>query len=175
MDDAWLNEDPAEVETVRMHLNNAGYLHGIKGRRAKLTRGERLMLECIARRQGVVERKSLYEALRPTFSEMADGSLEPDIAIVDVVLCKLRKRLHQVTGVVGTLVVKSQHGVGFYLDRPAYHIELQGPSGHATTVSGADWDRVANLAFDLEVSEDEAFRRVVERGLKEMEAESWDF
>jgi two-component system cell cycle response regulator CtrA len=83
--------------------------HGVEvaGRPVNLTRKEYEMLECLAVRQGSTITKEMF------LNAMYGGMDEPELKIIDVFICKLRKKLGDASG--GKNYIETVWGRGYRL------------------------------------------------------------
>ena len=76
-----------------------------------LTGKEYAILEFLSLRKGIVLTKDMF------LDELYDGTDEPDAKIIDVFVCKLRKKLAHATG--GSNYIETVWGRGYMLRDPA--------------------------------------------------------
>ena len=82
----------------------------VGGKRVHVTPNEYGILELLCRRQGVVMSK---EAI---LNHLYAGRDEPELKIIDVFVCKLRKRLTEASG--GEIYIETVWGRGYILPKP---------------------------------------------------------
>src|SRR3954470_17244490 len=103
--------------TVRLGVKRAE----IAGKRVNLTGKEYAMLELLALRKGSTLTKEMF------LNAMYGGMDEPEMKIIDVFICKLRKKLAEASG--GEDYVETVWGRGYALRVP----------GEARPMIGAEW------------------------------------
>jgi two-component system cell cycle response regulator CtrA len=84
----------------------------ITGKPLNLTMKEQSVLEILALKKGMVVTKEIF------FDHLYSGMDEPDFKIIDVFICKLRKKLMDASG--GHNYIETAWGRG-YLIRHPYH------------------------------------------------------
>jgi two-component system cell cycle response regulator CtrA len=94
----------------------------IAGRPVNLTGREYAMLEMLAVRMGSTLTKEMF------LNGMYGGMDEPELKIIDVFICKLRKKLAEASG--GKNYIETVWGRGYLLREPQ-----QGVTGHAAKVA----------------------------------------
>ena len=83
----------------------------VAGRRVHLTGKEYQMLELLSLRKGTTLTKEMF------LNHLYGGMDEPELKIIDVFICKLRKKLANATG--GDKYIKTEWGRGYVLRDPA--------------------------------------------------------
>ena len=83
----------------------------VGGKRVHVTPNEYGILELLCKRQGVVLSKEVF------LDHLYAGRDEPELKIIDVFVCKLRKRLTDASG--GDSYIKTVWGRGYMLPKPA--------------------------------------------------------
>ena len=94
-----INLDTKEVEVADQRLHLTGKEYGI--------------LELLSLRKGMMISKEMF------LIHLYDGRDEPEIKIIDVFICKLRKKLSAATG--GESYIDTIWGRGYMLSNPASH------------------------------------------------------
>lgn len=100
----------AKVVTGRLTLNLTDKTAQCEGETIHLTGKEYQMLELLSLRKGTTLTKEMF------LNHLYGGIDEPELKIVDVFICKLRKKLHQATG---EHVIETVWGRGYVLRDPA--------------------------------------------------------
>ena len=83
----------------------------VEGRRLHLTGKEYAMLEMLSLRKGMTLTKEMF------LNHLYGGLDEPEVKIIDVFICKLRKKLVGATG--GDHYIETIWGHGYVLREPA--------------------------------------------------------
>ena len=103
--------EDAVIKTGRLSLNLSTHRVEVDGRLVHLTSKEYAILEILSLRKGTTTTKvTLLEHLY-------DGLDEPEMKIIDVFICKLRKKLARMTG--GETYIETVRGHGYRLRDPA--------------------------------------------------------
>jgi len=82
------------------------------GRPIDLTRKEYEMFELLPRRKGTTLTKEMF------LNNLYNGIGEPEVKIIDVFICKLRRKLKDATGIPGTQLIETVWGRGYVLREP---------------------------------------------------------
>src|SRR6516162_10109205 len=85
-----------------------------------LTGKEYDILELLSLRKGTILTKEMF------FKHLYGGRYEPELKIIDVFVCKLRKKLAQATG--GNHYIDTIWGRGYVLRDLTHHLVADGPS-----------------------------------------------
>lgn len=97
------------VQVGRLTIDLERQLVKVGGRRLQITGNEYSILECLAAHKGqIVTKKDIFDHL------FTDGN-QPELKIVDVLVCKLRKKIGQVTG--GPHYIDTVWGRGYRLSK----------------------------------------------------------
>ena len=104
------NED-AVINTGRLSLNLNTHRVEVDGKRVHLTTKEYAILEILSLRKGTTTNKVML------LEHLYDGLAEPEMKIIDVFICKLRKKLGKLTG--GESYIETVRGHGYRLRDPA--------------------------------------------------------
>ena len=105
----------------RMSVDFEGRTIAIDGKAVHLTSREFAIIEMLAQRRGqVVSKQSLM-----THLYAADNGEEPAMKIIDVFICKLRKKLVEATG--GADYIETVWGTGYALRDPVAEVWKVGP------------------------------------------------
>ena len=100
----------AIIRTGAIAVNLDTKTAAVEGRRLHLTGKEYEMLELLSLRKGATVTKETF------LNHLYGGMDEPGVKIVDVFVCKLRKKLAQATG--GTSYIETVWGRGYVLRDP---------------------------------------------------------
>jgi len=100
------------IRTGRLEVNLSNKTAYVDGKPLHLTGTEYDILELLSRRKGSKITKSQF--LTHIYNEMDD---EPEIKIIDVFICKLRKKIKDATG--GENYIETVWGRGYALQDPA--------------------------------------------------------
>jgi two-component system cell cycle response regulator CtrA len=98
-----------EIDDLVINLDNKSV--AVDGERVYLTGKEYQMLELLALRKGTTLSKEVF------LNNLYGGMEEPDPKIIDVFICKLRKKLANASG--GTDYIETVWGRGYMLREPA--------------------------------------------------------
>ncbi|WP_127561501.1 response regulator transcription factor CtrA [Nioella ostreopsis] len=110
------------IRTGRINVNLDAKTVDVDGRSVHLTGKEYQMLELLSLRKGTTLTKEMF------LNHLYGGMDEPELKIIDVFICKLRKKLSQATG--GDNHIETIWGRGYVLRDP---IEEAQPQGFAAT------------------------------------------
>ena len=99
--------DDAVIKTGRLSLNLNTHRVEVDGRQVHLTSKEYAILEILSLRKGTATNKVML------LDHLYDG---PEMKIIDVFICKLRKKLSKVTG--GETYIETVRGHGYRLRDP---------------------------------------------------------
>jgi len=103
--------DPeSTVQTGKLVVNLDTRLVSVNERPVHLTGKEYAILELLSRRKGTTLTKEMF------LDHLYAGVHEPEIKIIDVFVCKLRKKLAQATG--GSHYIETVWGRGYVLRDP---------------------------------------------------------
>lgn len=103
------------------------------GKPVRLAGKEYSILELLSRRKGVTVTKEMF------LGHLYGGKDEPELKIIDVFVCHLRKKLAQATG--GKHYIETVWGRGYRLRDPAEVPSLPVPDGPYQGGKPAVWDR----------------------------------
>jgi two-component system cell cycle response regulator CtrA len=98
------------IRTGPIEVNLKGRAASVNGRPVTLTGREYQMLELLSRRKGTTLTKEMF------LDHLYQGGAEPDQKIIDVLICKLRKKLARATG--GESHIYTVWGRGYVLQDP---------------------------------------------------------
>ena len=104
------------IKVGKMQVNLDTKTVEIDSQRVHLTGKEYAMLELLALRKGTTLTKEMF------LNHLYGGMDEPELKIIDVFICKLRKKLSTATG--GTNYIETVWGRGYVLRDPQPHAEL---------------------------------------------------
>jgi two-component system cell cycle response regulator CtrA len=110
------------IRTGRINVNLDAKTVDVDGRAVHLTGKEYQMLELLSLRKGTTLTKEMF------LNHLYGGMDEPELKIIDVFICKLRKKLSQATG--GDNHIETIWGRGYVLRDP---MEEAQPQGFAAT------------------------------------------
>jgi len=119
--------DDSVVRTGDLTLNFDTQLVEIGGKRVYVTPKEYSILELLCQRQGVVLSKEAF------LDHLYAGRDEPETKIIDVFVCKLRKKLTEASG--GKTYIETVWGRGYVLRDPA-PVEDAAPEPQQVAASG---------------------------------------
>jgi two-component system cell cycle response regulator CtrA len=111
------------IRTGKLVVNLDTHIVSVEDRQVHLTGKEQSILELLSRRKGTILTKELF------LDHLYGGMDEPELKIIDVFVCKLRKKLAQATG--GDHHIETVWGRGYVLRDPA-------PMPAATLVIGPE-------------------------------------
>lgn len=103
--------EDAVIKTGRLSLNLSTHRVEVDGRLVHLTSKEYAILEILSLRKGTTTTKVTL------LDHLYDGLDEPEMKIIDVFICKLRKKLARMTG--GETYIETVRGHGYRLRDPA--------------------------------------------------------
>ena len=104
-------QSESPVRTGRLVVNLATRVVSVDDKPVRLTGKEYGILELLCRRKGTTLTKEMF------LNHLYDGMNEPGLKIIDVFVCKLRKKLAQATG--GKHYIETVWGRGYALRDPA--------------------------------------------------------
>lgn len=110
------------IRTGRINVNLDAKTVDVDGRAVHLTGKEYQMLELLSLRKGTTLTKEMF------LNHLYGGMDEPELKIIDVFICKLRKKLTQATG--GDNHIETIWGRGYVLREP---LEEAQPQGYAAS------------------------------------------
>ena len=110
------------IRTGRINVNLDAKTVDVDGKAVHLTGKEYQMLELLSLRKGTTLTKEMF------LNHLYGGMDEPELKIIDVFICKLRKKLSQATG--GDNHIETIWGRGYVLRDP---MEEAQPQGFAAT------------------------------------------
>ena len=99
------------IRTGKLAVNLDTQVVTVDDKPVHLTGKEHAILELLSRRKGTVLTKEMF------LDRLYRGMNEPQLKIIDVFLCKLRKKLAQATG--GNNYIETVWGRGYVLRDPA--------------------------------------------------------
>ena len=99
------------IATGELRVNLDTKTLEVNGRPVDLTRYEYQMLELLSLRKGTTLTKEMF------LNHLYGGMDEPELKIIDVFICKLRKKLQAATG--GQHCIETVWGRGYVLRDPA--------------------------------------------------------
>jgi two-component system cell cycle response regulator CtrA len=106
----WRGQTGAVVRTGKLLVNLAAKHVEVDGRRVPLTGKEFAVLEILSRLKGITLTKGML------LSHLYSGNEDPGLKILDVFVCKLRKKLAEATG--GEHYIETVRGRGYVLRDP---------------------------------------------------------
>ena len=98
------------IETGRLKVNMDSHTVEVEGQPIHLTGKEYGILELLSLRKGTTLTKEMF------LNHLYDGMDEPELKIIDVFICKLRKKLAAATG--GETYIETVWGRGYVLRNP---------------------------------------------------------
>jgi two-component system cell cycle response regulator CtrA len=98
------------IRTGKLVVNLDTHIVSVEDRQVHLTGKEQSILELLSRRKGTILTKELF------LDHLYGGMVEPELKIIDVFVCKLRKKLAQATG--GDHHIETVWGRGYVLRDP---------------------------------------------------------
>ncbi|MFO7919628.1 DNA-binding response regulator [Rhodobacteraceae bacterium W635] len=110
------------IRTGRINVNLDAKTVDVDGRAVHLTGKEYQMLELLSLRKGTTLTKEMF------LNHLYGGMDEPELKIIDVFICKLRKKLSEATG--GDNHIETIWGRGYVLRDP---VQDTGPEGFAVS------------------------------------------
>ena len=99
------------IKTGRVNVNLDAKTVDVEGSTVHLTGKEYQMLELLSLRKGTTLTKEMF------LNHLYGGMDEPELKIIDVFICKLRKKLAEATG--GTNYIETVWGRGYVLRDPS--------------------------------------------------------
>jgi two-component system cell cycle response regulator CtrA len=99
------------IRTGAVHVNLDAKTVDVGGKTVHLTGKEYQMLELLSLRKGTTLTKEMF------LNHLYGGMDEPELKIIDVFICKLRKKLAEATG--GQNYIETVWGRGYVLREPA--------------------------------------------------------
>jgi two-component system, cell cycle response regulator CtrA len=102
-------QSPSEsiIRTGKLVVNLDTRVASVAGRPVHLTGKEFAILELLSLRKGTILTKEMF------LSHLYGGGDEPEVKIIDVFICKLRKKLAEATG--GSHYIETVWGRGYVL------------------------------------------------------------
>src|SRR6266853_5740513 len=104
-------QSESPIRTGRLGVNLATRVVSVDDQPVRLTGKEYGILELLCQRKGTTLTKEMF------LNHLYDGMNEPGLKIIDVFVCKLRKKLAQATG--GKHYIETVWGRGYALRDPA--------------------------------------------------------
>jgi two-component system, cell cycle response regulator CtrA len=98
------------IRTGDLTVNLETRLVTVNGNPVRLTPKEYEILELLSLRKGTISTREMF------LNHLYGGMSEPEIKIIDVFICKLRKKLARVTG--GYHYIETVWGRGYFLQDP---------------------------------------------------------
>jgi len=114
----------ATIRTGRLAVNLDARVVSVDDQPMHVTGMEYAILELLSQRKGTVLTKEMF------LDRLYRGMNEPQLKIIDVFLCKLRKKLAQATG--GNHYIETVWGRGYMLRDPADTVATHTPRGLAS-------------------------------------------
>ncbi len=111
------------IKTGRINVNLDAKTVDVDGQAVHLTGKEYQMLELLSLRKGTTLTKEMF------LNHLYGGMDEPELKIIDVFICKLRKKLSEATG--GDNHIETIWGRGYVLRDP--HPQIDASEGFAAT------------------------------------------
>ena len=108
------------IRTGRISVNLDAKTVDVDGQAVHLTGKEYQMLELLSLRKGTTLTKEMF------LNHLYGGMDEPELKIIDVFICKLRKKLAEATG--GESHIETVWGRGYVLRDPAAQVDKITPS-----------------------------------------------
>lgn len=99
------------IKTGQVNVNLDAKTVDVEGKTVHLTGKEYQMFELLSLRKGTTLTKEMF------LNHLYGGMDEPELKIIDVFICKLRKKLAEATG--GTNYIETVWGRGYVLREPA--------------------------------------------------------
>ena len=110
----------SQVRIGKVLINLDERVASVDDQPVHLTGKEYDILELLSLRKGTILTKEMF------FKHLYGGRYEPELKIIDVLVCKLRKRLAQATG--GNHYIETIWGRGYVLRELPHHLVADGPS-----------------------------------------------
>jgi two-component system cell cycle response regulator CtrA len=107
----WQEQSESAIRTGRLEVNLATRVVSVDDQPVRLTGKEYGILELLCQRKGTTLTKEMF------LNHLYEGMNEPGLKIIDVFVCKLRKKLAQATG--GKHYIETVWGRGYALRDPA--------------------------------------------------------
>ncbi|RZI47396.1 response regulator transcription factor [Rickettsiales endosymbiont of Peranema trichophorum] len=98
------------IKVANLAIDTDSHTTSIEGVQAPLTNKEQVLLEFMALRKGSIISKETF------LSHLYNGMDEPDLKIIDVFICKMRKKLFHLSG--GLNYIETVWGRGYSLKEP---------------------------------------------------------
>jgi two-component system cell cycle response regulator CtrA len=111
------------IRTGRLVVNMEARLVDVDGKRLHVTGKEYSILELLSLRKGTTMTKEMF------LDHLYGGIDEPELKIIDVFICKLRKKIQQATG--GDHYIETVWGRGYMLKDPEVRAEPPALTGAA--------------------------------------------
>jgi two-component system, cell cycle response regulator CtrA len=111
------------IRTGRLVVNMEARLVEVDGKRLHVTGKEYSILELLSLRKGTTMTKEMF------LDHLYGGIDEPELKIIDVFICKLRKKIQQATG--SDHYIETVWGRGYMLKDPEVRVELPALTGAA--------------------------------------------
>ena len=111
------------IRTGRLVVNMEARLVEVDGKRLHVTGKEYSILELLSLRKGTTMTKEMF------LDHLYGGIDEPELKIIDVFICKLRKKIQQATG--GDHYIETVWGRGYMLKDPEVRAEPPALTGAA--------------------------------------------
>jgi len=127
------------VRTGRLVVNLATRDVSVDAKPVRLTGKEYGILELLCRRKGSTLTKEMF------LNHLYDGMNEPGLKIIDVFICKLRKKLAHATG--GKHYIETVWGRGYALRDPAGAVEMREPAGADAEATRVDPGHSGDRSF----------------------------
>ncbi len=115
-------QSESHIRTGRLVVNLATRVVSVDDHPVRLTAKEYGILELLCQRKGTTLTKEMF------LNHLYDGMKEPGLKIIDVFVCKLRKKLAQATG--GKHYIETVWGRGYALRDPAGIETTRGEPNH---------------------------------------------
>jgi len=113
----------ATIRTGKLAVNLDARIVSVDDEPVHVTGTEYAILELLSLRKGTILTKEMF------LDHLYHGANEPELKIIDVFLCKLRKKLAQATG--GDHYIETVWGRGYMLRDPATTAAAQTPRDDA--------------------------------------------
>jgi two-component system cell cycle response regulator CtrA len=109
------------IQTGGLKVNLDTKTVDVNGQRVHLTGKEYQMLELLSLRKGTTLTKEMF------LNHLYGGMDEPELKIIDVFICKLRKKLSEATG--GQNHIETVWGRGYVLREPNQNAQRRAAAG----------------------------------------------
>ena len=118
-------QSASTIRTGSIVVDRDSRTASVEGQTVRLTRTEYEILELLSVRKGTALTKEML------LEHLYDGRNEPEMKIIDVFVCKLRKKLAQASG--GQHYIETLWGRGYVLHdpAPAAAMPASAPESHA--------------------------------------------